>query len=112
MVAQAQQRGLDMVVRLHQRRGCDFRRGQRLGRGDHGVVWRRPERPEWMSVEEYETIPRTLTVREVQVQVAEPGFRVESLVVVTTLLDSDAYGREAIGDLYRERWQVELDIRS
>jgi putative transposase len=112
MVVQAQGRGLDLAVRLHQRRGCDFRRGRRLGRGDHLVVWRRPERPEWMSAEEYATIPKTLTVREVQVRVAEPGFRVESLVVVTTLLDSITYDQGSISDLYRERWQVELDIRS
>jgi hypothetical protein len=112
MVAQARERGLDLVVRLHQRRGCDFRRGRRLGRGDHVVVWRRPQRPGWMSAEEYAAVPKTLTVREVRVQVAEPGFRVESLVVVTTLLEDTAYDKEAIGDLYRERWQVELDIRS
>ncbi len=112
MVVQAQQRGLDMVVRLHQRRRCDFRRGRRLGRDDHVVVWRRPARPGWMAEDEYATIPETLTVREVRVRVAEPGFRVETLVVVTTLLDSKVYDQEGIGDLYRQRWQVELDIRS
>jgi putative transposase len=112
MVALALRHQVDVVVRLHQRRTCDFRRGQRLGRGDHAVVWKRPDRPDWMTVEEYETIPKTLTVREVFVKVAEPGFRVESLVVVTTLLDEKAFHKEEIGDLYRERWQVELDIRS
>jgi hypothetical protein len=65
-----------------------------------------------MTVEEYQTIPATLTVREVRVRVAEPGFRVETLVVVTTLTDADDYDKEEISDLYRERWQVELDIRS
>jgi hypothetical protein len=63
MVAQAQQRGLDRAVRLHQRRRCDFRRGRRLGRDDHLVVWRRPERPEWMSAEEYAAVPKTLPRR-------------------------------------------------
>jgi hypothetical protein len=57
-------------------------------------------------------MPKTLAVREVRVHVAEPGFRVETLVVVTTLLEGDVYDKESIGDLYRERWQVELDIRS
>jgi putative transposase len=112
MVAQTRGRGLDMAVRLHQRRSCDFRRGQRLGRDDHLVVWLRPARPEWMSEAEYETIPEAMTVREVRVRVAEPGFRVERLVVVTTLVDSDTYSREEIGDVYRQRWQVELDVRS
>jgi hypothetical protein len=37
---------------------------------------------------------------------------VETLVVVTTLLDEKKYAKEEIGELYQERWQVELDIRS
>jgi len=112
MVALALRRGLDLVVRLHQRRSCDFRRGRRLGPGDHVVEWQRPERPAWMTAEEYATMPQTLAVREVFVKVDQPGFRTESLVVVTTLTDADTYAKEDIGDLYRERWQVELDIRS
>ena len=35
---------LDVVVRLHQKRTADFRRGRRLGKGDHLVVWTRPPR--------------------------------------------------------------------
>jgi hypothetical protein len=53
-----------------------------------------------------------LKVREVLVTVTEPGVRVKKLVVVTTLLDSETYTSEDVGDLYRSRWQVELDIRS
>jgi hypothetical protein len=112
MVALALQHDLDLVVRLHQRRSCDFRRGRRLGPDDHLVVWQRPPRPTWMTDAEYQTIPETLTVREIRVRVAEPGFRVETLVVVTTLTDAAVYDTEAIGDLYRKRWQVELDIRA
>jgi putative transposase len=112
MVALALRHGLDLVVRLHQRRVCDFRRGRRLGPGDHVVEWRRPERPEWMAAAEYATMPKTLTVREVFIKVEQPGFRTEALVVVTTLTDADAYAKEEIGDLYRQRWQVELDIRA
>ena len=112
MVALVLAQGLDVVVRLHQGRSCDFRRGQRLGPDDHLVVWQRPQRPTWMTAEVYQTIPETLTVREVRVRVAEPGFRVATLVVVTTLTDADDYDKEDLSDLYRERWQVELDIRA
>src|SRR3954463_10563719 len=35
-------RGVDVVVRLHQCRGADFRRGRRLGREDHLVTWPKP----------------------------------------------------------------------
>src|SRR5207248_9481402 len=57
-------------------------------------------------------VPRTLTIREVRTRVATPGFCVEELVVVTTLLDAEEYRREDVTDLYHERWHVELDIRS
>jgi len=43
------------------------------------------------------------------VQVQEPGFRVESLWVVTTLTDAQKYPREDITDLYRQRWMVEIN---
>lgn len=104
--------GVDFVVRLHQRRTADFRRGRRLGRGDHVVVWRRPERPEWMDEETYQRLPETIEVREVAVQVNQPGFRVDSFVVVTTLLDAETYTTEDLAELYHARWLAELDIRA
>jgi hypothetical protein len=104
--------GVDVVFRLHQRRKYDFRRGRRLGVGDHVVVWQRPQRPKWMTAEEYATIPKTLTVREVRVQIQEPGCRVNELVIATTLLDAEEYPKEDIEKLYHKRWHVELDIRT
>jgi IS4 transposase len=46
------------------------------------------------------------------VKVEEPGFRVESLVVVTTLVDVKEYATVDIDELYFRRWHVELDIRA
>jgi putative transposase len=112
MVALLRERGVDLVFRLHQRRDVDFRRGRRLGRDDHVVVWQRPARPDWMDEETFARMPRALTVREVRTQVATPGFRVEELVVVTTLLEAEDYSQEEITDLYHQRWHVELDIRA
>jgi hypothetical protein len=103
--------GVDFVVRLHQRRTADFRRGRRLGKGDHVVVWTRPQRPEWMDVETYQRMPKTIEVREVEVHVSQSGFRVESLVVVTTLLDAKKCSKEDVAELYHKRWLAELDIR-
>jgi putative transposase len=106
------ERGVPVVARLHQSRRYDFHRGRRLGRGDHLVRWTRPERPDWMEPATYERMPLTMQVREVQVQVHQPGFRVDMLVVVTTLTDADQYTHEDIAELYHQRWLVELDIRS
>jgi hypothetical protein len=105
-------RGVDVVTRQHQRRHTDFRCGQRLGEGDHVVVWKRPARPPWMDEETYATIPETLTVREVKVRVDVPGFRVRELVVVTTLTDAERYPQAEIAKLFRCRWHVELDLRT
>ncbi|HUT14058.1 MAG TPA: IS4 family transposase [Thermoguttaceae bacterium] len=111
MLALLSRRGLHVCARLHQRRHSDFRRGRRLGPGDHLITWTRPQKPPWMSPEQYDPIPETLTLREVQFHVTIPGRRTETLTVVTTLTDPQAYSREEIAALYGFRWNVELDIR-
>ena len=111
MLALLQALGVDFVSRLHQLRTTDFQRGRRLGKGDHVVSWPKPARPEWMDQEAYDRLPRQLEVREVLVNVDVPGFRAESLVVVTSLLDPKEYSRDDLANLYRRRWVVELHIR-
>jgi hypothetical protein len=111
-IAYWQQRGVDLVLRLHQRRDCDLRRGRRLGANDHVVVWHKPrQRPEWMDEATYAGMPATLELREVRVRVSEPGFRTDVIVVVTTLRDARVYGADELADLYRMRWHAELDLR-
>ena len=112
MIALLLQRQVDVCARLHQRRKCDFRRGQRLGPDDHLITWTRPPRPEWMDEATYDAIPETLTLREIRFCVAVPGRRVQVLTVVTTLVDAETYTREDIAELYGFRWNSELDIRS
>lgn len=112
MVCLLMELGVDFVVRLHQHRTADFHRGRRLGKDDHIVVWTRPQRPSWMDIETYQRIPETIEVREVLVKVNQPGFRVESLVIVTTLVDAKKYAQEDLAELYHKRWLVELDIRA
>jgi hypothetical protein len=111
-IALLQEMGVDFVTRLHQCRTADFRRGRSLGKGDHIITWSRPTKPTWMDQATYDRMPESLTLRELQVQVQEPGFRVESFVVVTTLVDARKYPHDDIADLYRKRWMAELDIRA
>jgi hypothetical protein len=112
MIALLLQCGADAAFRLHQKRHYDFRRGRRLGRGDHIVVWQRPQRPDWMDKATYATMPETLTIREVRYTVDEPGSRSREIIVATTLLDERKYSHGDIADLYHQRWHAELDIRS
>jgi len=76
------------------------------------VVWTRPQRPGWMDKATYERMPKTIEVREIKVDVDQPGFRVDSFVVVTTLVDTKKYRKADLADLYHKRWLVELDIRA
>ena len=113
VIAALQARGVDVVVRLHQRRTADFRRGRRLGREDHVVTWPKPKQiPDWMSPAEYEAMPAEITIRELRVRVKDNTKRVRKLVVVTTLLDSRAYPAGDLGGLFRQRWDAELNLRS
>jgi putative transposase len=112
MLALLSQQGVHVCARLHHCRRSDFRRGRRLGPGDHLITWTRPQRPKWMTPEQYAQIPETLTLREVKFTVTVPGRRVETLTVVTTLTDPQQYSRQEIADLYGFRWNAELDIRS
>jgi len=106
------ERGVDSVVHKHQLRATDFRTGQRLGPHDHLVRWTKPPRPDWMTPEQYDALPGELTLREVLVNVRQKGFRTKELVIVTTLLDAEAYPADEIAILYRRRWQAELNLRS
>lgn len=105
--------GVDVCCRRHQLRRSDFRRGKRLGKYDHLIVWHRPlQCPKWMSKEQFATIPKTLTLRELKLSISEPGFRTKSIVIITTLTDVDEFSKEDIAELYGYRWNVELDVRS
>jgi hypothetical protein len=112
MIALLRQCGADAAFRMHHKRHYDFRRGQRLGRNDHIVVWQRPQRPTWMDEATYASMPETLTIREVRFNIDVPGCRSRQLVVATTLLDHRKYSNSDIADLYHQRWHAELDIRS
>jgi Transposase DDE domain len=106
------QRGVDTVSRLSAHRRADFRKGTRLGKDDHLVVWRKPTSIRSVDRQTYNSLPDSITVREVRSRVEQPGFRTRSIVVVTTLLDPAQASREELATLYRARWNNELDLRS
>jgi putative transposase len=112
MLALLQAQGVDAVLRLHQCRASDFRRGRRLGVDDHLVVWYKPARPEWLDEATYAALPESMEVREIRKRITKPGYRVKQLTVITTLVDAATYDTEAIAELYHQRWHVELDIRA
>lgn len=105
------ERGIDVVLRLHQGKRADFRRGQRLGKNDHVVTWRKPRKPEWLDQASYDRLPKTMRIREVRIRVTTPGFRTNCYDLVTTLLDPATITAADLAELYRARWHSELDLR-
>lgn len=95
--------GVDVLTRQHARRVTDFRRGKRLGKGDHLVVWKCPARPPWMEPEVYARIPEALVLREA---------KVAQWVLVSTLMDPVQVSKEELNALYVQRWHIELDLRA
>jgi len=111
-VALLRGRGIDSVMRLHQRRQVDVRSSQRVGREDHVVSWTKPKRPAWMDEATYTGLPATMDVRVLRVCVPQRGFRTRVILVATTLLNAHVYPKEDLAGLYRARWHAELDLRS
>ena len=105
------ERGVDTVTRLC-RRKADFRRGKRLGKGDHIVRWYKPKQHKTTEKEAYNALPEFLLVRETLIRIEQAGFRTKTMIVVTTILDTEHTTKDDLADLYRARWNNELDFRS
>ncbi len=106
------ERGIDSITRMRVQRQVDFRRGKRLGKGDHIVQWKRPAIIRAIDTQTRNSLPEFLTVRETLVQVEQPGFRSQSIILVTTILSAEEVTADDLGEVYRARWNAELDFRS
>ena len=84
---------------------------RRLGPFDQIVEWFKPvERPEWMTARAFANLPASIRLRELRYRVNRPGFRVDEVTLVTTLLDAERYSAAALAELYGMRWQVETNL--
>ncbi len=104
--------GVQGLFRLHQARPADLRKGKRLGKEDRLFVWDKPgQRPRYLPQTIWKAIPEQLSVRVLRLSLHMPGFRVQSVTLVTTLLDPQKYPAQELAFLYAERWRVELWFR-
>jgi putative transposase len=103
--------GVDVCMRLHQRRPVDYSKVKWLGKNEYIETWHKPKKAKWMSQELYDTLPETMKLRVAVFDSTADG-QTEPLVVVTTLLSRKLYPVREIGGLYGYRWHSELDIRS
>lgn len=112
LLAQSELKQIDLVARVHHKRKVDFRRGLKQGYLDQLVAYHKPQRPKWMSEEEYAKYPSFILVRHLKYKVEQKGYRTREITLATTLLDARVYEAEDLASLYRRRWLVELHIRS
>jgi hypothetical protein len=84
-----------------------------LGEDDFLIHWKKPVRVKASSYsqKDWEGLPETLLLRQTKVTVNQPGFRVSTFYIITTLLDADEYPASELADLYFRRWEVELFFR-
>lgn len=100
--------GVDFIGRTT-RRIDGRRRLRRLERNDWLIEWKKPNTPSpWMSLAQWQALPRTLTLRAVKGSLYQKGFRVRQVTVVTTLLDPQAYPAQQILGAYLRRWCLEM----
>ena len=102
MICELQKRGVDVILRNHQARKTDFRKGRRLGKKDHLILLERPKGKATAR------LPEELVLREVTVSQGRKGFRTREVTLVTTILGLEEMSREELGRIYLQRWRVEL----
>lgn len=100
------------LFRLHQARPSDLRQGKALGKNDRLMIWDKPaQKPRYLPKALWKKVPAQLSVRVIRWALAVPGFRVQSVTLVTTLLDAQAYPAREVALLYARRWRIELWFR-
>jgi hypothetical protein len=97
--------GVDGLFEQHgaRKRSTDFSKGEKIGVRDHLIILSKPNKPDWMSQYEYDQAPATLKVRE---------FQAGGKIMVTTFLCPKDTPKSMLKALYRQRWNVELDLRN
>jgi len=105
--------GVDSVVTLRRKPVTAAESDKILGDDDLLIYWKKPIRSHSTSYtkDEEELLPERLPLRQIKVTVTQKGFRVSSFYLVTTLVDPELYPADVIADLYRQRWDVELNFR-
>ena len=102
------ERGIDTVCRLAvSRKQAPV--VKILGAGDQLICWTKSKQAQAnYEKSEWEALPQTLLLRQIDIVVEAKGFRTQKVTIVTTLCDADIYPADRLRRLYGDRWQVEL----
>ena len=112
LVAACKNKGVHIVMKNHDKRDDNPIGAKKINQHQRTTAWLKPQRPNWMTEEEYQSLPDKIEIRLVDIVIDQAGFRSKKYTVATTVLDSKTYNRNWIANVYRSRWLIELDIRS
>ena len=97
------ERGVDMLCPMRGNRKIKWTESVKLvDYYDRLFELKKPLRPDWMTPEEYNAAPDSITMRI---------FRIYGRNYVTTLLNPRQYRKNALRKLYKQRWHIEVDLR-
>ena len=102
------------LFRLHHARPKDFRKGKRLGKNDRLLLWPKPadwQKPRYLPKALWQLLPQELSVRMIRFTLEIPGYRTQSVTLITTLLDPVQFPAAELAQLYARRWRIELWFR-
>lgn len=101
--------GLDFVIRINEKNRKHFQIVKKFHKKDRIVIWKKPrQRPNWMEIELWKTMPKSIQLRLVTYHVSSPEFRSKTVTVATTLMNPREVPTEAFAELYLKRWRAEL----
>lgn len=106
-------RGVDALMRLPERkmRQAISSKLPKTKSFDKIVDWKKPaQRIPSMSAGDFALLPESISVRVVRYTISTPGFRTQTVTLVTTLLDAEI-GAADLALLYFRRWGIELHFR-
>jgi len=110
VAALLQAAGVDLISTVSRTRKVDFRRAhQRLGPNDALFRWQKGKTVV-LDAAAWAEVPKELTVRLLRVHLHRPGFRAQSFILVTTLLDPVAYPAHQLVEAYTRRWRLEMSF--
>lgn len=74
---------------------------KKIGENDLLIQWKKPQysKASSFSKEQWQNLPKTLTLRQIKVNVQNPEFRVQSFYIVNSLLDAQIYTVKDISNL-------------
>lgn len=97
---------VDALIRMREKMIKNYVVVHKLGKDDCIIKWLRP-----VPLRNERHLPEALYLRMTKYRICRPGFRTESVTVLTTLTDHSNFPAQEFAELYVRRWQAEINLR-